>query len=886
MKKTITLSLLSFLLTFSVFAQQKRNCSSMENLEYRKQLDPNLTQRMDQIEAFTQQKIAANQNARIDGSIITIPVVIHVLYRNSTENISVSQIQSQLDVLNEDFRRTNPDADNTWSQAADAQIEFCLVTVDPNGNTTTGITRKQVTRQDWGTSDDMKRTSTGGVNPWDTTQYLNMWIVPQMISQGGTILGYAQFPGGSAATDGVVMAYNYFGRVGNVTAPFDGGRTTTHEVGHYLNLRHIWGDSNCGNDFVSDTPTHQTSNGGCPTGQVSCSSTDMVQNYMDYTNDSCMNLFTQGQKSRMRAVLDAGGARRALALSDKCGATGTTPTCTDGVQNGDETGVDCGGSSCTPCSTGPQYCASQGNSVNDEYISRVQVGSINNGSGAQSYSDFTSISTNLTKGSSNTIIITPTWTGSTYSEGYAAWIDYNNDGDFTDSGEQIFSKAASSATPASGTFTVSTSAATGSARLRVAMKYNGVPTSCETFSYGEVEDYTVNIVAGVSDTVKPVITLVGASTINLTVGDAYTELGATATDNVDGNLTSSIVITGSVNTNTAGTYTRNYNVSDAAGNAANQKSRSIIVSPAASTGCSGAVTSFPYSQGFESGFGSWTQGSGDDFNWTRKSGSTPSGSTGPSSASEGSQYVYMESSAPNYSTKRAILESPCYNLSGVNNGSFTFKYHMYGAAAMGSLNVAVSTNNGGSWTTIWTRSGNQGNAWLDATVDLSSYSGSTIKLRFDGTTGTTWQGDMAVDAISLSNGATSTDKCAGVPEYVSGQSYSVGDQVTYFDTLYERTASGWTNLGSCGTARTINEGFVKYLGVDISIYPNPVKGETLFVKANIDNLPFTVVNMLGQQVVKGITSSSGISVGKLEAGLYLIQFEVNDTIETRKFLKQ
>ena len=256
-----------------------------------------------------------------------------------------------MDVLNEDFRRTNPDADNTWSQAADTEIQFCMATVDPNGNTTTGITRKSTTRQDWGTSDDMKKSSQGGVDPWDTSQYLNMWIVPKMTDAlGRTILGYAQFPGGSAATDGVVMAYNYFGRVGNVTAPFDGGRTTTHEVGHFLNLRHIWGDSNCGNDFVADTPTHQTSNGGCPVGQVSCGSVDMVQNYMDYTNDSCMNLFTQGQKDRMRAVLEAGGVRRSLALSDKCDGGGSTPTCSDGIQNGDETGIDCGGS-CAPCQT-------------------------------------------------------------------------------------------------------------------------------------------------------------------------------------------------------------------------------------------------------------------------------------------------------------------------------------------------------------------------------------------------------------------------------------------------------------------------------------------------------------------------------------------------------
>ncbi|MFC5194124.1 GEVED domain-containing protein [Bizionia hallyeonensis] len=495
MKKPTTLFFMCFLFSIAIFAQE-RNCSTMENLEYRKQQDPGLELRMAQIEAFTQTQIQQMENNRIDGSIITLPVVVHVLYRNSTENISVAQIQSQLDVLNEDFRRTNPDADNTWSQAADTQIEFCLASIDPNGNATSGITRKSTTRQDWGTTDDMKKSSQGGVNPWNTSEYLNMWIVPKMTSGGNTILGYAQFPGGNAATDGVVMAYNYFGRVGNVSAPFDGGRTTTHEVGHYLNLRHIWGDANCGNDFVSDTPTHQTSNGGCPTGRVSCGSADMVQNYMDYTNDSCMDLFTTGQKNRMRAVLNAGGARRSLALSEKCGGSTTTPTCNDGVQNGTETGVDCGGSSCQPCQTGSQYCSAQGNSVNDEYISRVQLGTINKASGAQSYSDFTATSTNLTKANNYTVTVTPTWTGTSYNEGYAVWIDYNQDGDFTDSGEQVWSRSASKTSPVSGSFTIPTSATLGETRMRVAMKYNAIPTSCERFSYGEVEDYTVNIVNG------------------------------------------------------------------------------------------------------------------------------------------------------------------------------------------------------------------------------------------------------------------------------------------------------------------------------------------------------------------------------------------------------
>ena len=500
MKKTITLSLLSFLFAFSIYAQE-RKCGTMENLELRKQQDPKLEERMAEIEAYTKIKVAQLESSsnKVVGDVITIPVVVHVLYRNSTENISEAQIQSQLDVLNEDFRRTNSNADNTWSQAADTQIEFCLSTIDPNGNATSGITRKQTTRQDWGADNDAKRSSSGGIDPWNTSEYLNMWIVPKMttVSQGQTInlLGYAQFPGGAAATDGLVMIYNAFGRVGAVTAPYDGGRTTTHEIGHFLNLRHIWGDSNCGNDFVSDTPTHQKSNSGCPTGQVSCSSTDMPQNYMDYTNDSCMNLFTQGQKNRMRAVLEAGGARRSLALSDKCSSV-AQPTCTDGVQNGDETGVDCGGS-CTPCQTGNQYCASNGNSVSDEYISKVELGTISNATGASSagYANYTAQSTDLSKGASATITITPAWTGTVYNEGYAVFIDYNKDGDFTDAGETVWTKTVSKTTPVNGTFTVPASAATGTTRMRVSMKYNGVPTSCESFNYGEVEDYTVNIVA-------------------------------------------------------------------------------------------------------------------------------------------------------------------------------------------------------------------------------------------------------------------------------------------------------------------------------------------------------------------------------------------------------
>ncbi|MDA7558748.1 DUF5011 domain-containing protein [Flavobacteriaceae bacterium] len=339
------------LLLINNLTAQQRECATMSNLEYRSQIDPNLQKKMLDIESYTQRKIQELQSKSIEGNIITIPVVVHVIYSNPNENISDAQIVSQIQVLNDDFRRTNLDADGVWSQAADTEIEFCLASVDMNGNSTNGITRKSSTRTSWGTNDDMKSTSQGGVDPWDTSQYLNMWVC----NIGGGILGYAQFPGGNASTDGVVMGPQYFGSKDGgsgfyLSAPFDLGRTTTHEVGHFLNLRHIWGDGNCNaDDGVTDTPTSDGANYGCASGTVSCSSVDMVQNYMDYSDDGCMNLYTQGQTNRMRVILLPGGVRASLGASNKCDGGGVIPTCSDGIQNGNETGVDCGGSTCEPC---------------------------------------------------------------------------------------------------------------------------------------------------------------------------------------------------------------------------------------------------------------------------------------------------------------------------------------------------------------------------------------------------------------------------------------------------------------------------------------------------------------------------------------------------------
>jgi len=166
--------------------------------------------------------------------------------------------------------------------------------------------------------------------------------------------------------------------------------------------------------------------------------------------------------------------------------------------------------------------------------------------------------------------------------------------------------------------------------------------------------------------------------------------------------------------------------------------------------CSATIDVFPYTESFENTLGDWKQAvSGDDFNWTINSGSTPSSNTGPSSANSGSFYVYMESSTPNNPNKRAILYSPCYDITNVDQAIVSFAYHMYGSSSMGNLVLEVSLN-GVDWTSIWSVSGNQGNSWNTASVNLNQYIGEKVQLRFNGVTGTTWQGDMAIDAFDFS----------------------------------------------------------------------------------------------------------------------------------------
>ena len=253
-------------------------------------------------------------------SIITIPVVVHVVYNTAQQNISDAQIISQLEVLNKDYREKNQDTKNIPSYfaklAGDAGFEFQLARVDPSGYATTGIIRKSTSIKMFGTDDRIKYNKIGGDDAWDKNKYLNIWIG----NLAGGILGYTSTVGGSADKDGVVIQYTAFGTTGTVSAPFNLGRTATHEIGHWLNLKHIWGDAFCGSDEVDDTPKQRASNRGRPTGEkFTCEMNghgDMYMNFMDLTEDAGMFMFTKGQCERMRALFLNAGQRSAILLSN------------------------------------------------------------------------------------------------------------------------------------------------------------------------------------------------------------------------------------------------------------------------------------------------------------------------------------------------------------------------------------------------------------------------------------------------------------------------------------------------------------------------------------------------------------------------------------------
>ncbi len=320
----LILCIIPFLPNLS-YAQLPEPCGTMPYLYQLEQSVPGYADSILLNEQRVQQWIKNNAGLKTgSANTVIIPVVVHVVYNptHPEQNIPDWQIKSQIDVLNEDYRRTNADATSTpddfKSIAADCNIEFCLAQRTPGNLPTNGIVRTGTSVNVFSDFNSVKSVETGGDNPWPTGRYLNIWVC----NMKGPQIGFGTFPGGDASLDGIVLHYAVFGRYNNSTTGYNLGRTCTHEVGHWLNLHHPWGDNQSGcydSDYVNDTPNQDSADYGCtPYPQrKSCFNTgDMVMNYMNYAYDNCSNLFTAGQKTRMWAALYT--SRATILSSDAC----------------------------------------------------------------------------------------------------------------------------------------------------------------------------------------------------------------------------------------------------------------------------------------------------------------------------------------------------------------------------------------------------------------------------------------------------------------------------------------------------------------------------------------------------------------------------------------
>jgi PKD repeat protein len=339
MKKNYSSSLIiSMLMMLAIApivnAQQTDWCLSEILFQQKAKADPSLLIEREKQELVTQKYIAGHAGQKSASVVRIIPVVFHVLHEGGAENISDAQIHDQLDSLNKDYRRQNADAANTpavfQSLGADCMIEFRLAQLDPNGNCTDGITRR-FTHLTNNARDNIKV-----FDYWPSNHYLNLWVVKSIENTTGVmgiVIGYAQFPGGNPLTDGVVLRSDWVGSIGTAASSGGNGRTATHEVGHWLNLRHIWGDATCGNDLVNDTPVQNVNFSTCPNWpkiDAACGNAPngaIFSDYMDYTNGNCMNIFTTGQSLRMDAALtNVSWTRIGLYSAANLAATGTDGT--------------------------------------------------------------------------------------------------------------------------------------------------------------------------------------------------------------------------------------------------------------------------------------------------------------------------------------------------------------------------------------------------------------------------------------------------------------------------------------------------------------------------------------------------------------------------------
>lgn len=329
MKKNIYITVFFALFYCDLLAQKVRSCANEFCDSVSKISDTQYLIRKMRYEQALENEVNLRKNFRVAAEIIRIPVVVHVIHNQingqiAGSNIPDEQIYSQIKVLNEDYRKkVGTLGFNTNPVGADTEIEFFLASIDPSGNPTSGIKRVYSPRASFNIVNDNDRLAMSNLSYWDSNKYLNMWVA--LLSSG--YIGYGEFPYSESVegldidsderTDGVFIDYTTFGRKSgtNQSGIYSFGRTVTHEVGHWMGLYHTWGDERCGTDYVSDTPVATTSNSSafCRDVFSNCTGTrtrNMIENYMDYSPDSCMNIFTEGQKQRMRAALDLSKRRK------------------------------------------------------------------------------------------------------------------------------------------------------------------------------------------------------------------------------------------------------------------------------------------------------------------------------------------------------------------------------------------------------------------------------------------------------------------------------------------------------------------------------------------------------------------------------------------------
>jgi len=317
-------SVLVLLVVCPLFFSAQKNCGNPTYSSKRLAVEPNFRKNSASIEEQTEDYVQRSQKT-VSGATVTLPVVFHVVYNTAAQNISDAKLLEQLQVLNQDFRKLNSGValvPQVWQGlVADCEINFCLAVRNPQNVSTSGIERRQTAVTIFGQDDNVKSYAAGGLDAWDSRYYINIWVC----NMPAGLYGYTALPGGDALKDGIVLNYRVVGKNGPL-AGADSGHTATHEMGHYFNLRHIWADdSGCdSSDFVGDTPNQSVSTLGCATFPKTdaCSPSApgvMFMNFMDYSDDVCLNMFTQGQKTRMWALLDPQtGWRKTLLTSQGC----------------------------------------------------------------------------------------------------------------------------------------------------------------------------------------------------------------------------------------------------------------------------------------------------------------------------------------------------------------------------------------------------------------------------------------------------------------------------------------------------------------------------------------------------------------------------------------